>query len=250
MAVAVIMMIRLDKFLADMGYGTRSQVKKELSKGGVTLNGTAVRKPETKIDTEKDKVFWKGEPAVYVRYEYFMLNKPSGVVSATEDKKEKTVLDLLRADKSSATGAAARREDLFPVGRLDKDTEGLLLITNDGDLAHRLLSPKKHVDKVYYAEIRGRVDEKDVRMFARGLDIGDEKITLPAELKIISPGEISRIEVTIREGRYHQVKRMFHAVGKEVTYLKRLRMGTLVLDKALPPGEFRRLTEEEVAQLC
>ena len=192
---------------------------------------------------------WKGEPAVYARYEYFMLNKPSGVVSATEDKKEKTVLDLLRSDKSSDAGTGMRREDLFPVGRLDKDTEGLLLITNDGDLAHRLLSPKKHVDKVYYADIRGKVDEEDVRMFAQGLDIGDEKATLPAELKILSSGETSRIEVTLREGRYHQVKRMFRAVGKEVIYLKRLSMGSLALDEALAPGEFRRLTDEEVDKI-
>ena len=250
MAVAVIMIVRLDKFLADMGYGTRSQVKKELAKGNVTVNGAPVRKPETKIDTDKDAVCWKGEPAVYARYEYFMLNKPSGVVSATEDKKEKTVLDLLRSDKSSDAGTGMRREDLFPVGRLDKDTEGLLLITNDGDLAHRLLSPKKHVDKVYYADIRGKVDEEDVRMFAKGLDIGDEKATLPAVLKILSSGETSRIEVTLREGRYHQVKRMFRAVGKEVIYLKRLSMGSLVLDEALAPGEFRRLTDEEVERLC
>ena len=250
MAVAVIMMVRLDKFLADMGYGTRRQVKREIAKGSVTVNGAPVRKAEAKIDTQKDAVSWKGEPAVYVRYEYFMLNKPSGVVSATEDKKEKTVLDLLRSEKSSDACTAMRREDLFPVGRLDKDTEGLLLITNDGDLAHRLLSPKKHVNKVYYAEVRGRVDKEDVRMFAQGLDIGDAKITLPAELKIITPGETSRIEVTLREGRYHQVKRMFHAVGKEVVYLKRLSMGALVLDGGLAPGEFRRLTEEEVEQLC
>ena len=193
---------------------------------------------------------WKGEPAVYARYEYFMLNKPSGVVSATEDKKEKTVLDLLRSGKSSDKGTGMLREDLFPVGRLDKDTEGLLLITNDGELAHRLLSPKKHVDKVYYAEIRGRVGDEDVRLFGLGLDIGDEKATLPAELKIIDPGEISLIQVTVREGRYHQVKRMFRAVGKEVIYLKRLSMGSLVLDEALAPGEFRRLTEEEVERLC
>ena len=136
------------------------------------------------------------------------------------------------------------------MGRLDKDTEGLLLITNDGELTHRLLSPKKHVDKVYYAEIRGRVDEEDVRLFGLGLDIGDEKSALPAELKIIDPGEISLIQVTVREGRYHQVKRMFRAVGKEVIYLKRLSMGSLVLDEALAPGEFRRLTEEEVERLC
>ena len=250
MAVAVIMMVRLDKFLADMGYGTRSQVKKELAKGSVTVNGTPVKKPETKLDTETDTVCWKGEPASYARHEYFMLNKPSGVVSATEDKREKTVLDLLCSENNSTTGEAARRKDLFPVGRLDKDTEGLLLITNDGELAHRLLSPKKHVDKVYCAEIRGRVDKEDVRMFSQGLDIGDEKNTLPAELKIISAGETSRIQVTLREGRYHQIKRMFHAVGKEVIYLKRLSMGSLVLDKTLAPGQFRRLTEEEVERLC
>ena len=160
------------------------------------------------------------------------------------------MLDRLRSDKSSDAGTGMRREDLFPVGRLDKDTEGLLLITNDGDLAHRLLSPKKHVDKVYYADIRGKVDEEDVRMFAQGLDIGDEKATLPAELKILSSGETSRIEVTLREGRYHQVKRMFRAVGKEVIYLKRLSMGSLALDEALAPGEFRRLRDEEVERLC
>ena len=155
------MIIRLDKFLAEMGYGTRSQVKKELAKGNVTLNGQVIRKPETKIDTEKDRVCWKDEPAVYAEYEYFMLNKPAGVVSATEDKREKTVIDLLSRDGSEQGMPAARRGDLFPVGRLDKDTEGLLLITNDGELAHRLLSPRKHVDKVYYARIRGRVTDED-----------------------------------------------------------------------------------------
>ena len=174
MAVAVIMILRLDKFLAEMGYGTRSQVKKELAKGNVTLNGQIVRKPETKIDTGRDHVCWKDEPAVYAEYEYFMLNKPAGVVSATKDKREKTVLDLLCHDDRGKGIPAARRGDLFPAGRLDKDTEGLLLITNDGELAHRLLSPKKHVDKVYYARIRGRVTDKDIEAFAQGLDIGDD----------------------------------------------------------------------------
>ena len=162
------MIIRLDKFLAEMGYGTRSQVKKELAKGNVTLNGQVIRKPETKIDTEKDRVCWKDEPAVYAEYEYFMLNKPAGVVSATEDKREKTVIDLLSRDGSEQGMPAARRGDLFPVGRLDKDTEGLLLITNDGELAHRLLSPRKHVDKVYYARIRGRVTERTERRLPGG----------------------------------------------------------------------------------
>lgn len=235
------MMMRLDKLLSEMGYGTRSQVKKDITKGNVTVNGEAVRKPETKIDTETDTVLVCGKTVAYAKYEYFMLNKPAGVVSATEDRREKTVLDLIRDKK---------REDLFPVGRLDKDTEGLLLITNNGELAHRLLSPKKHVDKVYYVRVRGTVTEEDVEQFREGLDIGDEKMTLPAELKILHSGEESEAEITIREGRFHQVKRMFRAVGKEVVFLKRLRMGTLVLDENLAPGEYRRLTEEEVNGLC
>lgn len=235
------MMMRLDKLLSEMGYGTRSQVKKDITKGNVTVNGEAVRKPETKIDTETDTVLVCGKTVTYAKYEYFMLNKPAGVVSATEDRREKTVLDLIRDKK---------REDLFPVGRLDKDTEGLLLITNNGELAHRLLSPKKHVDKVYYVRVRGTVTEQDVEQFREGLDIGDEKMTLPAELKILYSGEESEAEITIREGRFHQVKRMFRAVGKEVVFLKRLRMGTLVLDERLAPGEYRRLTEEEVNGLC
>ncbi len=235
------MKLRLDKLLADMGYGTRSEIKKEIAKGGVTVNGTVMKKPEAKIDTERDIVCIKGEKAVYARYEYFMLNKPAGVVSATMDRRERTVLDLIEDKK---------RDDLFPVGRLDKDTEGLLLITNNGELAHQLLSPKKHVDKVYFARVRGTVTEEDIKMFSEGLDIGDEKKTLPAQLSILSSGEISETRITIREGRFHQIKRMFAAVGKEVVYLKRLGMGTLTLDESLAPGEYRRLTEEEVTGLC
>ncbi len=241
MAVADVMKLRLDKLLADMGYGTRSEIKKEIAKGGVTVNGTVMKKPEAKIDTERDIVCIKGEKAVYARYEYFMLNKPAGVVSATMDRRERTVLDLIEDKK---------RDDLFPVGRLDKDTEGLLLITNNGELAHQLLSPKKHVDKVYFARVRGTVTEEDIKMFSEGLDIGDEKKTLPAQLSILSSGEISETRITIREGRFHQIKRMFAAVGKEVVYLKRLGMGTLTLDESLAPGEYRRLTEEEVTGLC
>lgn len=235
------MRIRLDKYLADMGCGTRSQVKREIAGGSVMVNGAPARRPEDKIDTEKDSVVFRGSPVGYVEYEYFMLNKPAGVVSATEDRKERTVLDLIDA---------RQRKDLFPVGRLDKDTEGLLLITNDGEMAHRLLSPKKHVDKVYYAKVAGRITEEHVRLFAEGVDIGDEKPTLPAELTVLSSGEISEIELVIREGRFHQVKRMFQAAGGEVTYLKRLRMGSLVLDGELEPGEYRKLTEEEVRALC
>ncbi len=241
MAVAVIMKLRLDKFLADMGYGTRSGIKKEIAKGSVAVNGTVLKRPETKIDTEQDTVCFKGETAAYARYEYFMLNKPAGVVCATSDRQEKTVVDLIQDKK---------RDDLFPVGRLDKDTEGLLLVTNNGELAHQLLSPKKHVDKVYFARVRGTVTDEDIKMFSEGLDIGDEKKTLPAKLRIISSGEISETEITIQEGRFHQIKRMFAAVGKEVIYLKRLSMGTLTLDESLAPGEYRRLTEEEVEGLC
>nr|WP_243424511.1 pseudouridine synthase [Mediterraneibacter glycyrrhizinilyticus] len=234
-------MIRLDKFLADMGYGTRSEVKKEITKGNVKINGLSVRKPETKIDTEKDEVMYREQPAAYEKYEYYMLNKPAGVISATTDKKEKTVLDLI---------GEKQRKDLFPVGRLDKDTEGLLLITNDGELAHRLLSPKKHVDKVYYVRVQGELAEEDIRRLAEGIDIGEEKLTLPARLVIRKSGQFSEAEITIQEGKFHQVKRMFHALGKEVVYLKRLSMGTLVLDGNLKPGEYRKLTKEERDGLC
>lgn len=235
------MKLRLDKYLADMGLGTRSEVKKAVTKGMVSVNDTIVKKPETKIDTQTDQVVYQGQAVCYTEYEYYMLNKPAGVVSATEDKRDLTVVDLIDSKK---------RKDLFPVGRLDKDTEGLLLITNDGALSHRLLSPKKHVDKVYYAKIKGLVTEADVNAFAEGLDIGEEKNTLPGELRILKAGEVSEIELNIREGKFHQVKRMFQAVGKEVLYLKRLRMGSLTLDESLESGAYRELTKEEIETLC
>lgn len=241
MAVAVIMKIRLDKYLADMGLGTRSQIKKEIRSGQVVVNGISICRPEVKIDIDQDEVSFQGESVAYEEYEYYMLNKPAGVISAVSDHQETTVIDLISDRK---------REDLFPVGRLDKDTEGLLIITNNGELAHRLLSPKKHVDKVYFARIKGRVTQSDVESFSRGVDIGDEKPTLPADLVICTSDEISDIRLTIREGRFHQVKRMFRAVGKEVVYLKRLQMGDISLDDSLKPGEYRRLTEEEVERLC
>ena len=234
-------MMRLDKFLADMGLGTRSEVKKDIRKGLILVNGTPIRTPEYKIDIQKDQVTAKGQPVSYAKQEYYMLNKPAGVISATTDKKEKTVLDLI---------GEKQRKDLFPVGRLDKDTEGLLLITNDGELAHRLLSPKKHVDKVYYVRVQGELAEEDIRRLAEGIDIGEEKLTLPARLVIRKNGQFSEAEITIQEGKFHQVKRMFHALGKEVVYLKRLSMGTLVLDGNLKPGEYRKLTKEERDGLC
>lgn len=235
------MKLRLDKYLADMGIGTRSEVKKAISKGLVKMNGAVIRRPETKIDTDTDEVLYQDVPVAYAQYEYYLLNKPAGVISASEDKREKTVVDLI---------GEKQRKDLFPVGRLDRDTEGLLLITNDGALAHRLLAPNHHVDKTYYAKIRGKVTEEDVRLFQKGVDIGEEKLTLPAELKILVSDEESEIELTIREGKFHQVKRMFLAVGKEVTYLKRLRMGNLALDDSLQLGEYRKLTEKELKELC
>lgn len=233
-------MMRLDKYLCETGFGTRSQVKNYLKKGLVTVNGVAVRKPEQKIDEASDQVICQGKKAVYAAYEYIMLHKPAGVLSATEDRKEKTVLDLI---------GDAVRSDLFPVGRLDKDTEGLLLLTNDGAMAHELLSPKKHVDKTYYVKVRGCVTEEHVTMFAEGLEIGEKRPTLPAKLIIRRSGEESEAKVTIREGKFHQIKRMFHAVGCEVLYLKRLSMGTLTLDENLKPGEYRRLSEQELKEL-
>lgn len=234
-------MIRLDKYLADMGIGTRTEVKKIIRQGKVTIDGLVERSPERKVDCTTQAICCMGTPVSYEAYEYYMLNKPAGVVSATTDSKDKTVIELI---------AEKKRKDLFPVGRLDKDTEGLLLITNDGELAHRLLSPKKHVDKVYYAKIQGRVNETDREIFTKGMEIGGGETALPSKLEILYSGEISEIRLTIQEGKFHQVKRMFHAVGKEVIYLKRISMGTLQLDETLHPGEYRALTKEERERLC
>lgn len=233
-------MMRLDKFLCETGFGTRSKVKAFLKKGRVSVNGETAKKPEQKIDEYEDIVVCDGRKAAYAAKEYIMLYKPAGVLSATEDRQQKTVLDLLEH---------RARQELFPVGRLDKDTEGLLLLTDDGELAHQLLSPKKHVDKTYYARIAGTVTEEHVRQFGTGLDIGEKRPTLPAELEILKSGEESEVRITIQEGKFHQVKRMFRAVDCRVTYLKRLSMGTLVLDEKLGPGEYRRLTEKEITEL-
>ena len=233
--------MRLDKFLCDNNIGTRSQVKEYIKKGQVAINGQIVKKPETKVNEDPDIVICQGKEIHYQKYVYYMLNKPEGVVSATNDNTAPTVVSLLTVPE---------QKELFPVGRLDKDTEGLLLITNDGELAHLLLSPKKHVDKVYYAKVQGKVDESDVKAFADGVDIGDDTPAKSADLRILKSGEESEIELTITEGRFHQVKRMFHAVGKEVIYLKRLSMGSLALDKTLTKGEYRSLTEEEIKKLC
>ena len=231
--------IRLDKYLSDMGMGTRSEVKIAIKKGLVKVNNQVIKTPDYKVSMS-DLVSCHDEPLIYKEYEYYMLNKPAGVVSATEDKKDKTVIELL-ADK--------KRKDLFPVGRLDKDTEGLLLLTNDGELAHQLLSPNKRVGKLYFAKVEGKVTSREVELFLAGLKVDEEFTAMPATLKVLSSGSESEVELMIMEGKFHQVKRMFEAVGMKVLYLKRLSMGSLRLDDMLKPGEYRLLTDEELERL-
>lgn len=234
--------MRLDKYLADLQLGTRSRLKEDIRKGRVTVNGESVTKPDYQVDEVRDAVAYAGVLLTYRKYRYYMLHKPAGVVTASRDKRGKTVLDLL---------PVALRTDLFPVGRLDKDTEGLLLLTNDGALAHRLLAPKKHVEKTYYAECSGTVSAADLERLSLGVDIGDDTPTRPAEVRLISETqEQYRVEITVTEGRYHQIKRMITAIGGTVTYLKRLSMGPLVLDETLAKGQYRELTAQEEALLA
>lgn len=235
--------LRLDKYLSEMGEGTRSQIKEMARKGRILVDGIPEKKAERKIDPEQQQVSVDGRPVSYVRYEYYMLNKPQGVVSATEDSRYETVISLIEERK---------RDDLFPVGRLDIDTEGLLLITNDGDLAHRLLSPKKHVDKVYFARIEGELPPDAKERMEEGLVLSDGTPTMPARLEVRKQGKgevPSEIYLTIREGKFHQVKRMFETLGCCVIYLKRMSMGSLILDEALKPGEYRPLSEDEILKL-
>ena len=234
--------IRLDKFLADMQIGTRSQVKELIRKGRVEVNNIKVMSTDAKISTD-DIVKVDGIDVSYAEVEYYMLNKPAGVLSAARDKKQPTVLDLIPSKK---------RKDLFPVGRLDKDTYGLLLITNDGELAHKLLAPKSHVDKVYYAKINGLADDSTIKAFREGVFIEQDVKTMPAELEIISTDTYlnqSEIRLTVHEGKFHQVKRMFETQGMEVTFLKRLSMGSLELDESLEYGQYRPLTQKEINDL-
>lgn len=229
--------MRLDKFLANAGIGTRSEVKQYIKKGLIQVNGAPAKKADMSISEDTDEILFQNKPVTLQKWFYYLMNKPQGVISATEDNFQKTVLDLLGADK---------RNDIFPVGRLDKDTEGLLLLTNDGALAHDLLSPKKHVSKTYYAKIEGVVTESDVNIFKNGVKIDEGFTALPANLKILSSDTVSEIEVEIFEGKFHQVKRMFQAVDKKVLFLKRLSMGPLALDETLAPGKYRPLTEQEL----
>ena len=230
--------MRIDKLLSNMGFGSRKEVKQLLKKGVVRVNAEAIKDATLHINTEKDEVTVLGERVVYKEFIYLMMHKPQGVLSATEDKHDQTVIDLLDAD--------SQHFEPFPVGRLDKDTEGFLLLTNDGKLAHNLLSPKKGVPKTYYAHVEGVVTEEDVERFAEGVILDDAYLTKPGKLKILKSADVSEIELTITEGKFHQVKRMFVAVGKQVVYLKRLSMGPLSLDENLPLGSYRELTEEEL----
>ena len=229
--------MRLDRFLCELNLGTRSRVKKEIKAGLVSVNGVTVLRPEEQIREAADLVCYKGQPCVYEEYVYYLLHKPAGVVSATKDKRDRTVLDLL---------AGEGRSDLFPVGRLDKDTEGLLLITNDGPLAHALLSPGRHVDKEYECHLAHTFDDHQRELLEQGVDIGEKKKCRPAVVRILTE---KKITLTITEGRFHQVKRMLHAVGNEVVYLKRIRMDRLQLEDSLEKGAYRRLTDEEVESL-
>ncbi len=229
--------MRLDKFLCDTAGLTRTEAKNAVKKGQIAVNGQVQKAADFKVKENTDTVTFQGRPLSYAAFHYYILHKPAGVITATEDKKESTVMDILREEKV---------KNLFPVGRLDKDTEGLLLITDDGELAHNLLSPKKHVDKEYLVKVRDSISEDDCRKLSEGVDIGDEKPTAPAKVERVAEKEIL---LTIREGRFHQVKRMLQAVGNEVLYLKRLSMGSLRLPKDLEKGAYRPLSEEEIYKI-
>lgn len=232
-------MERLDKILASTGRWSRREVKELVRAGRVTVNGTAARSPEEKYRREGLELLVDGQSVLCERYTYLMLHKPAGLVSATEDPRQATVLDLLPEH--------LRKIGLFPAGRLDRDTEGLLLLTNDGALAHDLLSPRKHVDKTYFVRVEGRLDQSDAEAFQSGMTLGDGLVCLPAGLALLeAPDEAL---VTLREGKYHQIKRMLAARGKPVRYLKRLAMGPLALDQTLEKGQWRPLEEEELTQL-
>ncbi len=227
---------RLDKFLCDLNIGTRSQVKSFIQKGLVTVNDEIIKKPEYKV-SDADSVCYQGQALSGEEYAYYMLHKPAGIISATEDKVQQTVLDYFKDEPC---------KNLYPVGRLDKDTEGLLLITNDGELGHRLLSPRHHIPKTYYAELLRPVNTEDIRLLEEGIDIGEKKVTLPAKIETVVE---NTLYITITEGKYHQIKRMFEAVDNKVQYLKRISMGELALDETLPIGQYRRLTHEEIKYL-
>lgn len=227
--------MRIDKFLCDMNMGTRSQVKEFIKKGQVTVNNKLIKNADFKVNENSDEIYFQGKQVRYQLFMYYMLNKPKGVVSATRDNTAGTVVELLRNED--------RKPDIFPVGRLDKDTEGLLLLTNDGELAHRLLAPKKHVDKTYLVTLERKPVDEELLQLEQGVDIGEERPTLPAKVTRVDD---MRILLTLHEGKFHQVKRMLQAVENRVVALKRVSFGGLELDNGLKPGEYRELTEYEV----
>ncbi|ENH95805.1 pseudouridine synthase [Gracilibacillus halophilus YIM-C55.5] len=233
--------MRIDKLLSNMGVGSRKEVKALMKKKKVFINGVAVKSPNTQVNPEKDQVICDGKVIKYQKYGYWMLHKPSGYLSATYDHHQRTVIDLL--------DEKIQIFEPFPVGRLDKDTEGLLLLTNDGQLAHKLLSPKNHIEKTYIAKVDQTLTSTDVEQLEQGVDIGEGVLTQPATVKVMSDEEPTVIQLTITEGKFHQVKRMFHAVDKKVTYLKRMSMGGLVLDELLTRGAYRELTQKEIEWL-
>lgn len=228
-------MMRLDRFVADTSGLTRSQAAKVIRSGEVRINGTAVRKPDQKIDEDRDQIEVSGEPCVYRRFRYFLLDKPTGVITASRDSRQETVLDLFSQE--------IRKQGIFPVGRLDKDTSGLLLLTNDGEFAHRVISPRSGISKVYHARVDGVLSPEDAERFREGLVLADGTRCLPAELEILNDGECL---VTVQEGKYHQVRRMLAATENPVLTLRRLSIGPLKLDPALRPGQYRELTESEL----
>ena len=231
------MILRLDKMLAHLGYGSRKDVKQLIRKGEVLVNGEICKNDDFKVDSDKDDVIVFDEQVNYNEFVYIMLHKPAGVVSATFDNFKQTVIDLV---------SEYEKQKIFPVGRLDIDTEGLLLITNDGMLCHNLLAPKSHVDKKYYVEFSGQFKQEYYEAFEKGITLDDGYVTLPGQIKLI---DSNKAEVIIHEGKFHQVKRMFLALNMEVTYLKRISFGSLVLDESLKLGEYRLLTEKEIEDL-
>lgn len=235
-------MERLDKILSNLGYGTRKELKQIIKKKMVTVNDVVAKDSGMQVDPKKDKIIINGEEVFYREHIYLIMNKPDGVVSATFDNRDETVVDLLYAEHQVF--------EPFPVGRLDKDTVGLLILTNDGELNHKLISPKNHVDKVYFAKINAPIDEKDIKAFEDGITLDDGYKCMSAKLEVVNNFEdSSEVKVTIQEGKFHQVKRMFIARGKKVEYLQRIKFGELELDKDLEEGEYRELTDEELAKL-
>lgn len=232
--------MRLDKFLSNMGIGTRTEVKRMIGKGLVTVNDEVIRKVGYSINESKDLVAFDGHLINFVEHVYLIMNKPAGVITARHDDMHQTVMDLIQ-------GYGNRK--LFPVGRLDKDTEGMLLITDDGEFNHQLMAPKKHVTKTYYVEVKGQVLEEHVGLFQKGITLDDGYLCQPAALEIITSGEISMVHLTISEGKYHQVKRMFKSLNMTVQYLKRIAIGSLTLAPDLHIGDYREMTEAELKKI-